>query len=614
MLIDADISVFMTKFGIVITARLNYYKTSLPGRLARGRIHSCARHCLKGAALERHSVVSEKTSNRIGRSRGFERICQAVALLIGARCIFTGRNTPVLADGLAYLDVARAYARYDWHTAVNGYWSPLYAWILAISIRLLQPGVRTEFPMARALNFGIFATALFTFGWFWHTLADWSKRTSNGESGIPESDPRIWTTLGYSLFVASFTWHVDTVNPDILVAAIVFVIAACLFKLNTTHSDNIALYACLGLLLAIGYFAKTIMLYFAVFVLVAILLRGFRRKSVWKPVVSVLVFVLLIVPFVVILSRTLGHFTTGDSGKLNYSWFVNGTETKSWINDSSRSEPSPFYPGSIAFNAPRVFRLPLISGVTYAPWYDASRFDKRSHPNFNWRAQFGQLAINFRYLKEQILGTAAALTVPLLILVSYRPKESMRRFATTWFCTVPTAAVVGMYLLVHLVERFMLGFSLVLCGTAWASISLHSELQLLARRAMLAGIFIWAAYTVPGLIHYVVSQRTEMTRRDMTIAEAISSYGIGPSEAVASIGNGQDSYWAHLAKVSIVAEMWSVDSPRFWSEPPESQKAVLRAMADSGAKAVVWRRDSTQPCPTYWISLPEDSGCMILMP
>jgi hypothetical protein len=42
------------------------------------------------------------------------------------------------ADGLAYLDVARAYVRYDWHTAINGYWGPLYAWLLAIEMRLLH--------------------------------------------------------------------------------------------------------------------------------------------------------------------------------------------------------------------------------------------------------------------------------------------------------------------------------------------------------------------------------------------------------------------------------------------------------------------------------------------
>ncbi len=35
-------------------------------------------------------------------------------------------------DGVNYLDVAQAYARRDWSLAINGYWSPLYSWFLAI--------------------------------------------------------------------------------------------------------------------------------------------------------------------------------------------------------------------------------------------------------------------------------------------------------------------------------------------------------------------------------------------------------------------------------------------------------------------------------------------------
>ena len=83
--------------------------------------------------------------------------------------------------------------------------------------------------------------------------------------------------------------------------------------------------------------------------------------------------------------------------------------------------------------------------------------------------------------------------MPLLILVWYAPRASFRHFAATWFCTLPVAAVIGMYLLVHLVQRFVLGFSLVLWGAAWASVFVPPGLQLLARRAMLAGTFIFAA-------------------------------------------------------------------------------------------------------------------------
>jgi hypothetical protein len=561
-----------------------------------------------------HSTLSERILPRVAPDiLNFERLFQLIALLIGARCAFAGRNVPVGADGLAYLDLARSYVRHDWHMALNGYWGPFYAWLLAIGMRIFQPGIRLEFPMVRALNFALFTAALFTFSKYWRSVADWSKRISNDETPIPVGSPFVWMLIGYSLFVVNFAWSVDTVNPDILVAAIVFGIAALIFKLHDHSGHGIGAHAWLGLLLAIGYYAKAILLYFAVFVLAAIVVRGFRSRHPREPVTAILVFLVLVSPFVATLSRAAGQFTAGDSGKLNYAWFVNGPETKTWMKESSGGAPIPFYPGSIVFDSPPVFRLPSIAGVTYAPWFDAARFDKHSHPTFDLRKQFRQLAVNLRYPREQILGAGAALSVPLLILVWYTPRASLRNFAATWFCTLPAAAVIGMYLLVHMVQRFVLGFSLVLWGAAFASVSVPPGQQLLARRAMLAGTLVFAAYSMPGLLHYVISPRAESVGHDVAIAEAISRYDIKAGDPVASIGDGQEAYWAHLARVSVVAEVWTIDSARFWSDQPVRQQAMLRTMADSDAKAVVWRRDSDQLCPSQWISMPENSGCILLL-
>ncbi len=561
-----------------------------------------------------HSTLEGEVSHDASLQRlNVERICQVITLLVGARSAFSGRNLPLGADGIAYMDLARAYARYDWHTAVNGYWSPFYAWLLAIGMRFLHPGIRSEFVMARTLNFILFAAALYAFSRFWRSVADWSLRSSEGETTIPAVARWVWIVLGYWLFVTSFVWYVDNVNPDILVATIVLAIAARLFEFNDGRPVGAAGYAGLGLLLAAGYYAKTIMLYFALFILGAMVLQGFRSGTLRKPIVAALVFVALVSPYVAILSRTLGHLTAGDSGRLTYAWFVNANESKAWLTELDTAGPK-FYPGPVIFEAPRVFFLPSIAGVTYAPWYDPSRFDKLSHPILNLGDQLRRLAVNLQSLREFFLAQGAVLTVPLLILVWYTPKASLRHFAATWFCTLPAAAVFGLYLLIILVPRYVLGFSLVLWGAAWASIFVPPGLQLLARRAMLAGILVVAAYTMPGLLHFLVSRPAESTRGDMAIAEAISRYGIAPGDPLASIGEGRKAYWAYLAKVSVVAEIWSADTDQFWSARPEVQQAALRSMAHSGAKAAVWRKDSDQPCPPRWLSLPENSGCMILLP
>jgi hypothetical protein len=35
-------------------------------------------------------------------------------------------------DGISYLEIAAKYSRGEWHNAVNGYWGPLYSWLLAL--------------------------------------------------------------------------------------------------------------------------------------------------------------------------------------------------------------------------------------------------------------------------------------------------------------------------------------------------------------------------------------------------------------------------------------------------------------------------------------------------
>jgi hypothetical protein len=112
------------------------------------------------------------------------------------------------------------------------------------------------------------------------------------------------------------------------------------------------------------------------------------------------------------------------------------------------------------------------------------------------------------------------------------------------------------------------------------------------------------------LLHFVIAPPSESTDHDVAIAESLSHYGINAGDAVASIGNGQEAYWAYLARVPVVAEVWSIDSARFWAAPSERQQVALRSMANSGAKAVVWRRDSDQMCPAQWQALPENSGCI----
>jgi hypothetical protein len=58
-------------------------------------------------------------------------------------------------DGVSYLDMGDAYLRGDWHTAINGYFNPLYGWIQALAHLVLHPSMYWEYPVVHLVHYGI---------------------------------------------------------------------------------------------------------------------------------------------------------------------------------------------------------------------------------------------------------------------------------------------------------------------------------------------------------------------------------------------------------------------------------------------------------------------------
>ena len=71
------------------------------------------------------------------------------------------------------------------------------------------------------------------------------------------------------------------------------------------------------------------------------------------------------------------------------------------------------------------------------------------------------------------------------------------------------------------------------------------------------------------------------------VAQGLKSEGILANDRVASIGDGMNCYWAHLAGVRIVAEIPLGGGSQFWAGSQSLQAGALQAFAAAGATAVV---------------------------
>ena len=92
-------------------------------------------------------------------------------------------------DGISYLDTVSAVARGDWHSLVNGYWSPLYPFLLGVTFRILKPSLYWESTVAHFVNFGIFIVAFLCFEAFLKALMGSLRPggpAANGREPLPE--------------------------------------------------------------------------------------------------------------------------------------------------------------------------------------------------------------------------------------------------------------------------------------------------------------------------------------------------------------------------------------------------------------------------------------------
>ena len=82
------------------------------------------------------------------------------AILAGAIQVWTHRYTLSTHDSVSYLDIADAYLRNDWQAALNVHWSPLYSWLLALALSILEPTPYSELFVVKLVNFLVYLGAL----------------------------------------------------------------------------------------------------------------------------------------------------------------------------------------------------------------------------------------------------------------------------------------------------------------------------------------------------------------------------------------------------------------------------------------------------------------------
>jgi hypothetical protein len=509
--------------------------------------------------------------------------CMALALSFSQAWAYRFYIEP---DGVNYLDIAGAYGRRDWANAINGYWSPLYSWLLTLMQWMFHPSAYWESTFLHLLNFILFLLALASFEFFFRRLLSlitkFFPEAVDGEGLAGWA----WWILGYTAFLICslrlITLGSDT--PDMALAAIVFLATGLLIDLALSNQGAWRTQFVLGLVLGTGYLTKSVMFPLS---FVYILTSGVVPNGLKKPDMRALAtlggFLLVSMPFVVVLSHAKGRLTFGDTGKIAYMNQVSGPATET---NSSKDAHQP----KKLFDQPSVYIYRTPYSATYPAWYDASYWVGDIRPHFVVRNQLREISRAaggyFRILSAQKEWIAGWL---VLAILAGDWRETSKRIVRLWFLWLPSLSALILYGLVLVEPRYVAVPIAILWLTLFAGLPwrINMARKIGAAVIIAIGITSGTALAKDGLLNLAVCVRPTQ-HVQWQVADGLLRMGLTPGEDVAFLGHTTVAdYWAHLAGLKVTADIPLEAMESYWLATPVMRNQVSSALYEEDIRALV---------------------------
>jgi hypothetical protein len=528
------------------------------------------------------------------------------------------------SDGISYLDMARYLMRGDFSVLLHPYWSPMYPALLAIALKAFSAAQLPEIVIAHLMNALIGLGALLTFSFFIYEWFQFSAAKAKNESDLR---PRV--ALAYAFFVLGTLQMIGirTISPDLLVAALVFLVAGLAFRLAGGHGKYTDA-ACLGVVLAASCFVKTPMLPLGLILLVLLALPASGAATRPRHIIlAALIFLAILTPFVAILSQREHKFTFGESGRLNYAWLVLRTVPihAGWV-DATREAGIPAHPVRVLMSNPTIYEFANTTPGTFPLWYDPAYFHQGLRVSFDAQKQVMRLL----QVPTELGWLFVLFALPLVagfgfLVLSAGRKISSAHLAAPWMVSWSILAIL-LYVLVVIESRYVGAFVTIFCFLVFEALSCI-EIQkgegvkrrvVFVTASLLVLLFLWCdlaylrAEPSPengGLTH-------------LAVARELDGLGLHPGDEIAVLGNPFDVYYAHVAQLRVVAaigdEVESDDhiqysTQSFWDLREKDLSSLRLLLARQGIKAIV----TSDRCPYAigkgWLPLDTNRFCAMLI-
>jgi hypothetical protein len=528
---------------------------------------------------------------------------------------------PFLLDGdaVCYMDIADLLHAHRWAGAVNGYWHPLYPAVLAAAQIMFHPSRWNEIPSYYAANYAIFLLELVAMVLFVYALDRLRTRTLNG-GAVPLLSREALALLGTALVVIASQRElaIGFVRPDALLQALMLLSFAMM--LNALATENLVYAPLMGLFFGLAYLTKSfafVVALVSIGVMAAIELwvqrRSFLRVCLNKGL-AVIVFACVAGPYIAALSHQKHRFDFGDSGALNYAWYVGGVEKmhlEPWMTSSfGPATVHLVHPEQQLLTSPGIYSYRAEPYGTYPDWFDTTYFNERVIPHLNPPALIKRDARNAVLVVRYLFNHPEAwILLLLLIALGARLRFGNWHRDNFWLPMILIGlAMWVLYGLVNVEERYVtLAYLVVLLPIFAALRAPRPEANESVPSWLPTGssaMIVLLAFLAAGESLRVALERRRYesalphpwyNAEMFGAAQSLQQLGVMPGDEVACMGGYaclNNIYWARLAGVRILTEVYNPNGNLFqqWAGLP-NRVQVLDVLRGQNAKVLVAQFD-----------------------
>jgi multisubunit Na+/H+ antiporter MnhF subunit len=543
--------------------------------------------------------------------RFFPVYCVLAALLTFGYALYDSYQ--IDGDAVAYMDIGDYLRAHQWAGIVNGYWHPMYPALLALGHTLFHATLATELHAYCFVNFGIFLLGMAAVVWFTDAISG-SRSEVRGSSYLLDRYAMRYLGLALLVIASQRELSLGKVRPDALLQAfLLFALAALLRHLATGRLRYAAL---MGAALGCAYLTKSFA--FVVALLSIAVLAAFRRlwlkhkaaRVIPAALVAFVCFAAVAGPYVAALSHRHGRFDFGDSGSLNYAWLVGGTEKMHlqpyMTSQFGSAEVHLKHPERELLRSPQVLSYAELPYGTYPDWFDATYWNDRIKPHFRVRDDLPHAARNCLLVGRYLLNHPEALLLLALLLVLGARVTPGGKPGANAFWLVPLllgVVIWGIYAMVNTEERYLTVAYLAIVLSVFAMLRTPEMESRISNLPSLASalVLLLALLAAGGSLRTVLEDRRQLallgypggwySAKMNDAAQSLSEMGVRPGDSVACVGTVacvRDPYWARLAGVRVLTEIYDKDTPLypFLANLPNRELAIA-TVRGQGAKVLV---------------------------